>query len=107
VGGKTLEEPATKAEILEMIRSETDTLTALLGGLTAKRLTRPGTESDWSVKEILAHVTDWEQRMVRWIEESLPGEVPERPAPGMTWVDLDCLNQETYLLNKERAINDV
>ena len=102
-----MDKPTSKAKILELIRSERDALEALLGGLNEEQLTRPGVESDWSVKDILAHITDWEQRMVRWIEESMRGEVPERPAPGLTWNDLDRLNHETYLLNKDRALTDV
>ena len=102
-----MDEPASKAEILGVIRPERDALTALLGGLNVEQLPQPGVESDWSVKDILAHISDWEQRMVDWIEASLRGEVPEQPAPGMTWDDLDRLNERTYLLNKERALDDV
>jgi hypothetical protein len=35
--------------------------------------------------------------MVQWVGETLRGEVPETPAPGMTWDDLDRLNEQTYL----------
>ena len=102
-----MDETMTKSKILELIHGERQALKAVLGPLSEEQLTWPGVESDWSVKDILAHITDWEQRMVRWIEESMRGEVPERPAPGMTWDDLDRLNQEIYLLNKERAPADV
>jgi hypothetical protein len=34
-------------------------------------------------------------------------EVPERPAPGMTWDDLDRLNEQIYLLNRDKALGEV
>lgn len=102
-----MDEQMTKREILASIRSEREGLEATLGRLSEAQMTQPGVESDWTVKDILAHIVDWEGRMVQWVEESLRGEVPERPAPGMTWDDLDRLNEQTYLANKDRALDDV
>ncbi len=102
-----MDEQITKREILASIRNERESLEATLGRLSEAQMTQPGVESDWTVKDILAHIVDWERRMVQWVEESLRGEVPERPAPGMTWDDLDRLNEQTYLANKDRALDDV
>ena len=49
----------------------------------------PGIEGNRSVKDIVAHMTAWEQRMIQWLDESAAGLAPQRPAPGMTWDDLD------------------
>ena len=97
----------SKREILEAIRVERQALEAAINPLTEIQMAQPGVEHDWSVKDILAHITDWEIRLVAWIEESLVGEVPQRPAPGMTWDDLDLLNQQTYLANKDRPLDAV
>ena len=103
----TINDPMTKAKIMDLIQSERESLEGVLAGLSEAQMTRPGGENNWSVKDILVHITDWERRMVGWIEESLSGEVPQRPAPGMTWDDLDRLNEQTYELNKDRALGDV
>jgi hypothetical protein len=97
----------TKIRILELIRSERDALEQILAGLSEEQMTQPEVENDWSVKDILAHITDWEKRMVQWVEQSLRDEVPQRPAPGLTWDDLDGLNEQIYLLNKDRALDQV
>lgn len=97
----------TKAKIMNLIQSERESLERVLAGLSEEQMTQPGVESSWSVKDIMAHITDWEQRMVGWIEDSLRGEVPQRPAPGMTWDDLDRLNEQIYLLNRDRDLRDV
>jgi hypothetical protein len=102
-----MEEPMTKQTVLENILREREALEKTLAGLTDDQMTQPGVESDWSVKDILAHITDWEQRMVRWIEQSELGEIPERPAPGMTWNDLDRLNEQTYLFHKDEPLDEV
>ena len=97
----------TKAEIMKLIRGEREGLEHVLAGLSEGQMTRPGVENGWSVKDLMAHIIDWEGRLVQWIEESLRGEVPQRPAPGMTWDDLDRLNKQTYVLNKDRDLGDV
>ena len=102
-----MSDPTTKAQILELIKAEHEALQALLKPLTESQLVQPGVEGRLSVKDILAHITDWEQRMVQWIGESLQGKIPERPAPGMTWDDLDRLNEQTYLANKDRYLSEV
>ncbi len=97
----------TKAEIMGLIRSERGSLERVLAELSEGQMTQPGVENSWSVKDILTHIIAWEKLMVGWIDESLRGEVPQRPAPGMTWDDLDRLNEQIYLSNRDRDLADV
>jgi hypothetical protein len=53
-----------------------------------------GVVGDWSVKDIVARLVDWEQRFIGWYDAGLRGEVPEVPAPGIVWDELDILNKE-------------
>src|SRR5437588_6316103 len=53
----------TKGELLSLLRNgraEWDSLLALVG---EERMTQPGVEGDWSVKDIIAHVT-WGEREI-------------------------------------------
>jgi hypothetical protein len=102
-----MDEKMTKEKVLELIRSKRATLEEILKPLSEEQMTQPGAQDDWCVKDILAHIADWEQRMVQWVEESLRGDVPERPAPGLTWDDLDLLNERTYLKNKDRPLQEI
>lgn len=102
-----MSEEMTKARVLEMIRRERQALEATLAQVGGERMTQPGVEGDWSVKDLLAHITFWERWMVRIIGEALRGERPEMPAPGLTWDDLHLLNERTYLANRERDLDDV
>jgi hypothetical protein len=100
-------DPRTKQEMLELIHSEREALEALLARLREEQLTQLGVVGEWSVKDILVHIAVWEERMRGWVAESLRGEASERPAPGMTWDDLDRLNEQTYLANKDRPMDEV
>jgi pimeloyl-ACP methyl ester carboxylesterase len=102
-----MEEQMTKPEILELIRSERENLETTLQGLSAEQMTELGVENHWSIKDILAHIAAWERRMIQWTEESLRGEVPQRPAPGTTWDDLDGLNEQIYLSNRDKPLDEV
>jgi hypothetical protein len=66
-----------------------------------------GVVGEWSVKDILAHLADWEQRFIGWYEAGLRGEVPEIPAAGISWKHLDVLNQRIYEAHRERSLDDV
>lgn len=103
----TTKDPVSKHEVLDLIREERSALQAVLDGLGEDQMMRPALEHGLSVKDTLAHIAVWEQRMIQWLDESYRGEVPQRPAPGMTWDDLDRLNEQTYLANKDRPLAEV
>jgi hypothetical protein len=100
-------EPASKHELLEILQAEKSHLDTVIGRLTEAQMLEPGIEGNRSVKDIVAHITAWEQRMIQWLRESSAGLVPQRPAPGMTWDDLDTLNEQTYLETKDKALPEV
>lgn len=100
-------EPKSKPEMVEMIELERRSLEAVIANLTEAQMLQPGIEGNRTVKDLVAHITDWEQRMIRWVNESFAGLVPQRPAPGMTWDDLDRLNEQIYLANKDKPLAEV
>ncbi len=99
--------PMPKPEILQNIRQERAHLEATLSRVSAEDMETPGVEGEWSIKDILAHIVAWEQRMIGWLQEAAAGLVPQMPEPGMTWDDLDLLNQQTYEENKARPLAEV
>jgi len=56
-------------------------------------MVEPGVVGEWSVKEVLAHLVEWEQMVVGWYRVGHGGEVPELPAPGYKWNQTPPLNQ--------------
>src|SRR5262245_6375055 len=47
-------------------------------GLSDQRLTEPGPAADWSVRDVLAHVTTWEQEALQFLPLILEGGRPPR-----------------------------
>lgn len=101
------EQAITRPEIVRKIREERQALMETVDSLDEEQVLAPELDEGWSVKDVLAHVTTWEKMMIRWVEESLRGEVPDRPRPGESWDDLDELNAELYEKHKDRPLDDV
>ena len=98
-------EPKTKQEILDLIRDERGRLQAVLEPLSEAQMRAPVFEGRRSVKDILAHIAAWERMMIQWIRETYAGVIPQRPAPGLTWDDLDKLNEQIYQENQDRSLS--
>ena len=102
-----MKDPATKAELLDGTRAEHVRLEAALAGVSEEAMLQPGVVGGWSIKDILAHISDWEQRFLSWYRAGQRGEIPERPEPGLTWDDTDLLNQRIYEKHRHRSLPDV
>ena len=86
-----------KSELLKAIEVEHSALERSLAVLTIRQMTARGvTRGGWSAKDILAHLTEWQQMNISWYEAGLRGEKPRLPAPGMTWRELPRLNRMIY-----------
>jgi hypothetical protein len=96
-----------KGVILERIEAERRRLEENLATLSEEQMDVSGVVGAWSVKDLLAHLVDWEQRFIGWYEAGLRGEVPEIPAPGIGWAELDVLNQQIYQRHRDRALEEV
>ena len=98
------EKQATQRPIAELMRADHARLEALLAGIPDEVFGRPGIFSDWSVKDMLAHITFWEQRLIAYTngaKESLvqPGEDEQ--------VAIDRINAEVYAANRARPLAEV
>jgi hypothetical protein len=102
-----MEESMTKDKLIQDIRSERTRLENTLEKVPEQQMVTPGVMDEWTVKDFLAHITVWEQRMSAWLEQTLRGEVPEMLPSGMTWDDLDQWNEETYQKHQDRVLDDV
>lgn len=97
-----------KKELLEEIHLERTALDNTLDLLTKRQMTQSGvTPGGWSVKDILAHLVEWQQMNFDWYEAGLRGEKPHLPAPGMTMRDLPRLNEKIYRKHYRRSLQSV
>src|SRR5262249_35058720 len=97
-----------KKQLLHSLRQEHDTLAALLADLTPAQLTAPGVHGDdggdWTVKDVLCHLTWWEQSVFGWL--GLPPAVPRSPIPEGELTD-DQVNAAIFAGNRDRELAEV
>jgi uncharacterized protein (TIGR03083 family) len=101
------ETPKTKEALLEDIRRQRDALEKFVASLAPEKLEAPGAIADWSVKDVLAHLAEWEQLLLVWYQAGLRGELPRLPAEGYTWAQMDDLNQAIYEKYHGWSLQDV
>jgi len=99
--------PTTKQEIYDAIKLERSKLKEMIAKLSEVQMEIPGACEKWSVKDILSHLTDWEQRCLSWYQAGLRGEVPKTPDENYNWRQLPALNQEIYKKYKDHSLGEV
>ena len=87
----------TKAELLEKVRAARAEWEALLAEIDPERSSEPGVTGDWSIKDIVAHISFWERTVLdglRTGERGLQGE-------------LDEINERVFLANRDRPLDEL
>lgn len=85
-----------KTALLHDIQSEHHRLDRVLDNLTPQDMLQGGVIGDWSVKDILAHLTAWEQVFLHWYRCGLSGKSSDIEPVGMGKKAIDALNQRFY-----------
>jgi len=88
--------PTTKQQLLEAIDIERTALEGLLAELSSAQMTQSGVVGNWSVKDVLAHLIEWERMVLNWHSAGLKGKISVTPAEGFNWAQLPELNQQIY-----------
>jgi hypothetical protein len=83
-----------KEELLDEIHHQRRALDDALAPLSPRQMTMPGvTRGGWSVKDVLAHLVEWQQMNLNWYAAGLRREKPPIPAPGFTLREPPRLNE--------------
>lgn len=87
----------SKQAVLNDIRTEHDSLCALLAEVPKARWHEPDVWGDrWTLFDLVAHLAEWQRMFLRWHEEGLRGAAPEMPAPGFKWSETPELNRAIW-----------
>jgi hypothetical protein len=96
-----------KTELLTWLQEEYRQLEALLDQIGPDRMDQPGVNGDWSMKDLVAHLTGWQPRLTSRIQAAQRGE-PEPPAPWPAHVQTeDEINAWIYESNRGRSVDEV
>lgn len=91
--------PATKPDLLAANADSFQSLRDLLAALSKTQLAAefPFPHRDRNVRDVLAHVYEWQQMLFGWYQVGMSGKTPVMPAPGFTWRTTPELNQQIWL----------
>jgi hypothetical protein len=91
-------------QLLQRLERGWSALTDAYAGLSDAQLTAPGVVGDWSVKDILAHVTTWEQEALTHLPTISAGG---RPPKYVSYGGLDAFNAQTSERKRALALAEV
>ena len=95
----------TTAQLLEVMRTARANWEALLAEAGETRLTEPGVEGDWSLKDIIAHIAYYE----KWATDCVAAIRRGEPLPLSEYkgLEMDERNALIYERNRLRLLADV
>jgi hypothetical protein len=96
-----------KAHIIQYLDTERRRLEQNLARLTPADMLQPGVVKGWSVKDVLAHLYDWEARLPLWLDAARKGLPDNCPDPDFTWRQIDQLNLHIYLAHRDQPLDSV
>lgn len=95
-----------RVTLLDNMHKGYDELDALLITFTPEQLTTTGVSDTWSIKDILAHLTSWQQRTLDRLDASARNEEPRTPNLANE-EEMNQLNERFYQENSERDLAEV
>lgn len=97
----------SKAQLLDDLKDEQTQWEALLQDIGEEHMTQPGVAGEWSIKDIVAHLTTYRRRTVGRLQAALRHEsAPTPPWPPHLQTD-DEINEWIYTANRDRPLVDV
>jgi hypothetical protein len=96
-----------KSELLNWLQEEYRQWEVLLDQIGPERMEQPGVNGDWSMKDIVAHLTGWN----RWLVARLQAAGHSEPEPSPPWPahvqSEDEVNAWIYESNRGRSVREV
>ena len=99
--------PTTKSELVAEIQKEWELLEQFLATLSPEQMNQPGAIGEWSPKDVLAHLAEWQQMCLDWYNIGLRGETPHLPAEGFKWSQMPALNRKIFEKYRDRPLEFV
>ncbi|HKZ71248.1 MAG TPA: ClbS/DfsB family four-helix bundle protein [Anaerolineales bacterium] len=94
-----------KSELISTLEASRKTLLVTIDGLSDEEMTTPGVMGDWSVKDLLSHITAWEAELVTMLAQARQGKKP--PFADVSPSQTDALNAQWRNETKDRPLERV
>ncbi len=101
-----MEEYPIKKELLSDLDKEWAHVERTCFGLSEADMLAPGAQGEWSVKDILVHLSAWEKYLLDRLGYVMSGQHPLYPVM-TSWNDVHRFNAQVYEENKDRPLTSV
>lgn len=96
-----------KSELLDALQRQDQEWQTLIDQIGTARMEQPGVNGDWSIKDIVAHLTGWNIKLVNDLQAALSGEpAPPPPWPAQLQTE-DEINAWIFETNRGRSLRIV
>jgi len=90
-------------ELLIALQESRERFMDAIENLPDSAMLEPGVNGDWSLKDVLAHLSRWEAELVRALWQTRQGRAPTWPRSDQ----IDALNAQWYAEMRERPLHKV
>lgn len=97
----------SKATVLDHLPIERGRFEDALAEISDADKVEVWVEEEWTTKDLMAHITAWEQLLLRWFDMFAQGESPPIPGPGQWDEYIERFNAEVYEANRDRTLAEV
>jgi hypothetical protein len=94
-----------KSDILSHLESEREAILEILETIPQEHWLTPGVVGEWSIKDILFHLSRWEAELIKLLWELLQEQKPSTLQ--LTQKNVDITNQDFYLESRFRSLERV
>jgi hypothetical protein len=94
-----------KRQVLEKIERAWAVFKASYAGLSAEQMAVPGVTEDWSVKDIIAHVSVWEDETLKHLPHVMQGVRP--PRYSVLYGGIDAFNAQMTEQKRRLPLSEV
>ena len=98
-------ETIAKDALLDNIQTGYKQFETLLAPLSEEQMTTPSVNGAWSIKDNIAHLTSWQDYVLRQLQGVMAGKEPPEFLPGLSTEDEE--NEHFYQENKDSPLTEV
>ncbi len=96
-----------KSELLNWFQEECQRWELLLVAIGQKRLTESGVNGQWAMRDIIAHLTGWQLKLVNQFVAAMNGELGPPPPWSKELQSEDDINAWIYETNRKKDLGQV
>ena len=96
-----------KTELIDWLRNEQQQWRDLLMQFDKAEMETPGLNGDWSIKDMVAHLTTWHRDHVLCLDAAVKGTTAADPPWPLEMMDTDEINTWIFSQSSQRKLEDV